>query len=259
MTAKNNDAHRAAFFKGLDFLLAMPYANGGFPQYFPLRKNYSRHITFNDNAMTNALRLLRDVAQKKEDFAFVDEERRARSAGAVEKALPLILKLQVEVNDKKTIWAAQYDAETLAPANARSFEPASLTAAESVGIVRFLMSVDEPDQTIVDAVEAAIEWYRKNKIEGFRWDRKRTADGLKYSLVRDAQAPPPLWGRFYQIETMKPIFVGRDGVIKYDISKIEAERGGGYSWYTAEPNELLNRDYPKWRQKTAARKAPPVK
>ena len=248
-TAKNNEAHRAAFLKGLDFLLAMQYANGGFPQYFPLRKNYSRHITFNDNAMINVLKLLRDVAKKKEDFLFVDEERRARAAASVGKAVSLILKLQVTLPDgKKTVWAAQYDAETLAPANARSFEPASLTGAESVGIVRFLMLNDEPDQATIDAVEAAVEWYRKNKIEGFRWDRKRTEQGLKYSLVKDAAAPP-LWGRFYQIETMKPIFVGRDGVIKYSVSQIEAERGGGYSWFTGEPNELLNKDYPKWLQK----------
>jgi PelA/Pel-15E family pectate lyase len=199
--------------------------------------------------MINALKILRDVAKKKADFLFVDEERRKRAAEALEKAVSLILKLQVTpLGGKKTVWAAQYDAETLAPASARSFEPAALTGAESVGIVRFLMLDDEPPQATVAAVEAAVEWYRSNKIEGFRWERKRTEQGLKYSLVKDAKAPP-LWGRFYQIETMKPIFVGRDGVIKYDVSEIEAERGGGYSWFTDEPNELLNKDYPKWRQK----------
>src|SRR5688500_18895796 len=38
---------RDAFFKGMDYLLAAQYDNGGWPQYFPLRKGYYTHITFN--------------------------------------------------------------------------------------------------------------------------------------------------------------------------------------------------------------------
>jgi hypothetical protein len=33
--------------------------------------------------------------------------------------------------------------------------------------------------------------------------------------VKD-KAAPPIWARFYEIETMKPIFIGRDSIIKYD-------------------------------------------
>ncbi len=254
ITAKNIETHKAAFLKGLDFLLSMQYENGGFPQFYPLRANYSRHITFNDNAMINVLRLLRDVARKKEDFLFVDEDRRARADKAFEKAIPLILKTQVVAGGKKTIWAAQYDEVTLKPANARAFEPASLTAGESVGILRFLMLDATPNQEIIDAIESAIEWYRKNKIEGFRWDTKRGEDGkLKHALIKDAKAPP-LWARFYQIETMRPIFIGRDAIIRYDVSEIEPERLNGYAWYVEEPNELLNKDYPRWKEKIAKAK-----
>src|SRR5687768_4936373 len=49
ITAKNIEAHRNAFFNGLDFLLAMQYENGGFPQIYPLRDDYSRYVTINDN------------------------------------------------------------------------------------------------------------------------------------------------------------------------------------------------------------------
>ena len=49
---------------------------------------------------------------------------------------------------------------------------------------------------------------------------------------------------------MKPIFIGRDAVIKYDVLQIEAERRNGYAWYISEPNELLNTDYPKWKART---------
>jgi PelA/Pel-15E family pectate lyase len=199
--------------------------------------------------MINVLRLLRDIAKKKEDYLFVDEERRLKAEKAVEKAIPVLLKTQIEIGGKKTVWAAQYDENTLKPAAARKFEPVSLTAGESVGIVRFLMLDAKPNQATIDAVEAAIEWYRANKIEGIRW----ATEGKEHRVVRDAKAPP-VWARFYQIETMRPIFIGRDAVIKYDVSEIEAERRNGYAWYVEEPNELLNKDYPKWKEKIAKAK-----
>lgn len=245
ITARNIDSHRESFFKGLDFLLAMQYENGGFPQYYPLRKDYSRQITFNDNAMINALTLLRDVARKRDDYLFVDEARRQKAERAVAKAIPLILTTQVVIGGRKTIWAAQYDENTLKPAAARKFEPASLTAGESVGIVRFLMR-EKPTPGIGEAIEAAVEWYRKNKLEGVRWERKNGEN----VLIKDKTAPP-IWARFYQIETMRPIFIGRDAVIRYDVSEIEAERRNGYAWYVTEPNELLNKDHPKWKSAMA--------
>jgi PelA/Pel-15E family pectate lyase len=222
----------------------MQYENGGFPQFYPLKNDYSRRITFNDNAMINVLKLLREIGKKKEDFLFVDEERRAKAEKAVKESISLILKTQVLINGKKTVWAAQYDETTLKPADARKFEPASLTAGESVGIIRFLMLDGNPRQETIDAVESAIQWYRANKIDGVRWERKKGEN----SVVKDKNAPP-IWARFYQIETMKPIFIGRDAIIKYSVAEIEAERRNGYAWYVGEPNELLEKDYPKWKEK----------
>lgn len=39
------------------------------------------------------------------------------------------------------------------------------------------------------------------------------------------------WARFYDIETGRPFFSGRDGVKKHRLSKIEAERRRAYAWY----------------------------
>ena len=137
--------------------------------------------------------------------------------------------------------------KTLKPVAARKFEPVSLTAGESVGIIRFLMLDTEPSAETVSAIESAVEWYRKNKISGIRWERQNGES----VVVKDNNAPP-IWARFYEIETMKPIFIGRDGVIRYDVMKIEAERRNGYAWYVSEPGELLDGDYPKWKAKVAA-------
>ena len=86
-TAAPADRFRDAFIAGLDYLFAAQYPNGGWPQFYPLRADYSRHITFNDNAMTNVMTLLRDVADGRAPAAFVDEARRARAKTAYEKGV----------------------------------------------------------------------------------------------------------------------------------------------------------------------------
>ena len=239
----NFPQYKESFNKGLDYLFASQYENGGFPQFFPLRKGYYTHITFNDDAMIGVLRVLRDIAQKKEDYKFVDEERRLKAEKAVAKAIPLIIKTQVEVGGKKAVWAAQYDENTLKPAPARAFEPISLTAGESVGIVRFLMQ-EKPTPEIRESIESAIRWFEANKVTGIRWERKNGEN-----VVINDKSAPPIWARFYQIETMRPIFIGRSGEIKYSVSEIEAERRNGYAWYVDSPAALLARDYSRWKER----------
>ncbi len=243
-TPPNNfPKYKEAFNRGVDYLLSSQYENGGFPQFYPLKKGYYTHITFNDDAMIGVLEVLRDIANGSEDYRFVDEDRRAKSATAISKALPLILKLQVEQNGKKTVWVQQYDENTLKPAWARKFEPPCLTANESVAIVRYLMH-EKPTPEIVAAIEAAVDWFKKNQLNGIRWVRTNGEN----AVVAD-KAAPPLWARFYEFETMKPIFIGRDSVIKYDVSQIEAERRNGYAWYGTWPRKLIENEYPKWKAK----------
>ena len=250
-TARKLERHREAFLRGLDYLLAAQYPNGGWPQYYPLRKGYYTHITFNDGAMINVMRLLRDVARKRSNYRFVDEERRARAEEAVERGVELILKTQVVVNGRRAVWGAQHDAETLAPAPARKFEPASLSAGESVGIVRFLMSLENPGARVAESIESAVEWFRKSQINGLRWVERRDPSkpgGYARAAISDPKAPP-VWARFYEIGTNRPVFAGRDGVVRYSVAEIDEERRNGYSWYVEEPAELLDKDYPAWRKK----------
>ena len=239
----NFPKYKEAFNKGVDHLLSYQYENGGFPQYFPLKKGYYTHITFNDDAMIGVVKFLRDIARKDEDYKFVDEERRLKAAKAVEKATALILKLQIEVGGKKTVWAAQYDEFTLKPAWARKFEPPCLTAGESVNIVQFLMQEKQTPEVIA-SIEAAITWYKATRIYGIRWVRTKGEN----SVVKDKTAPP-IWARFYETETRKPIFIGRDSIIKYDVAEIEDERRNGYAWYVDAPGDLVEREYTNWKAK----------
>lgn len=243
--------HLTGFFQGFDYLLSSQYENGGFPQIFPLKDGYYSHITYNDDAMIGVLELLRNVAERNNDYIFVDEKRQEIAKRAVEKGLQVILRTQVKLNGEKTAWCAQHDEVTLKPASARNFEPVSLSGSESVGIVRFLMKVENPSPEIIDAIESAVNWFERSKINGIRIETvpvKNSPRGLDRVVVGDKNALP-LWARFYDIKTNRPIFTGRDRVAKYRLADIEIERRTGYAYYTDEPRALLEKEYPKWKRR----------
>jgi PelA/Pel-15E family pectate lyase len=239
--AAHEPKDREAFLKGLDHILAAQYRTGGWPQLAPPGKGYHRYITFNDDTMVNLMELVRDVAARAE-FRFVDEPRRLAAAKAFDAGIACILKCQVIVDGERTVWCAQHDEITLAPRPARKFEPASLSGAESADILLLLMSLDQPSPEVVRAVLAGARWFEKVAIAGIREIR---IDGDK-RVVREPGAPL-LWARFYEIPSMRPIFSGRDSVIKYDVAEIEPERRNGYAWYGAWGAKVARR-YPTWAQ-----------
>ncbi|HEY6806462.1 MAG TPA: pectate lyase [Pyrinomonadaceae bacterium] len=250
-TAQHLARHRDAFFTGLDYLFKAQYENGGWPQFYPDLSGYYKHITYNDDAMIGVLKLLRDIAVPSPEYSFVDEARRAKAARAVERGIDCILKTQIIVDGKRTVWCAQYDEVTLAPAAARKYELVSLSGGESAGIVRFLMSIDRPSPEVVASIKAAIAWFEKSKLMGIKWVTKPDATkmhGFDRVVVQDSNAGP-LWARFYDIQTNRPIFVGRDSVVHYDVAEIEDERRNGYSWYVDTAAELLSKEYPSWLAK----------
>ncbi len=247
---------KESFIKGLDYLLRAQYDNGGWPQFYPDLTGYYKHITFNDDAMIGVMTLLREIARKHPAYAFVDEERRARAGRAVGKGIECILKTQIVVNGKRTVWCAQHDEVTLEPAPARAYEKISLSGGESVGIVRFLMGIDRPNAQVVEAIQSAIAWFEQAKLTGLKVIEQPDASlprGYDRVVVPDAQAAP-LWARFYEIGANRPIFCGRDGVIKYSLAEIEPERRTGYSWYGNAAAALLAKDYPAWQKKWSATK-----
>lgn len=249
VTATGDPVFRAAFDRGLDYLFAAQYPNGGWPQFYPLVKGYYTHITYNDNAMVNVLAVLREVARAKPPYAFVDEAGRARAAGAVARAIDCILRTQVRQDGRLTAWCAQHDETTLAPAWARNFEPPSLSGAESVGIVKFLMGVEHPAPEVIAAIEGAAAWFEAVKITGLRVENLTGPDGKRDRRAVADPAAGPLWARFYELGTNRPLFLGRDRVFHYDFNEIEQERRAGYVYLSDWPADLLAKDYPRWRTK----------
>ena len=59
--ATGDTCYRDAFRRGVDYLLAGQYPNGGWPQFWPEMRDYQIHITYNDNAMVNTMSVIRDL------------------------------------------------------------------------------------------------------------------------------------------------------------------------------------------------------
>jgi PelA/Pel-15E family pectate lyase len=241
--------YRDSFLRGVDYLLAAQYPNGGWPQFWPLRQGYYSHITYNDGAMIHAMTILRDVAGGQAPYDFIDPPRRARAADAVARGIGCILKTQIKQGGKPTAWCAQYDEKTLEPAWARKYEPPSLSGCESVGIAHFLMSIEKPTPEIIAAIEGAVAWFQAVAIKGERLEIvRRDAGRPDRRLVPDPQSPL-LWARFYELKTNRPLYLDRDSVYRYDFTEVGYERRSGYNYNGTWPASLLATEYPEWRQK----------
>ena len=66
-------------------------------------------------------------------------------------------------------------------------------------------------------------------------------------VVFDSLAPP-IWTRYYELGTDKPLFSDRNRKFLYSLAEVSRERRSGYGWYTYAPQEVLDK-YPKWQKK----------
>jgi len=245
----SNNGYKESFNRALKFILDAQYDNGGWPMFWPLRKGYYTHITFNDNAIINILGMLKEINANSALYkAITSPEYLERSVVAYNKGIECILRTQIIVHGKPTVWCAQHDEITLLPAKARSYELPSFSGGESVGIVLFLMKIENPSPEIIRSVQGAVEWFDKHRLKNTRWDYFTNSEGKKdRRIVQDPKAGD-LWARFYDLETELPYVCDRDGIKKKTLEEIGYERRNGYSWYTDGPQEVMDK-YPAWKMK----------
>lgn len=250
----NDDRYKQAFEKGLDYIFISQYKNGGWPQFYPYKDDYANHITYNDNAMANTMKFLFQILDDSREFVSlqISKDRMKKAKKAFDKGIQCILKTQIIVDNKPTVWCAQHDEKTLAPANARAYELASFSGSESVYITLLLMKIDNPSKEIIAAVNGAVEWFENNKIEGIKLAQEIDKDGRKNRIIVKDKNASPLWARFYDLETCKPYFCSRDGIKRNSLAEISYERRNGYGWYTDAPTRIFKK-YPEWRKKNSAK------
>ena len=233
--------YRAALEKGVRYLLAAQFPNGGWPQVYPLQGGYHDAITYNDDAMSDVIGVLSNVAGRQGDYAAIPAPLAAEAQASVAKAIKLILATQVVIDGKRTVWGQQHDALTTKPAGARNFEPASLSSYESASLLALLMRQPNPSPEMIAAVEDGIAWLRLHGIRDMEW--KRGEDG---AMLVSKPGAGPIWSRYYDFTTGMPIFGDRDRTIHDDPNELSKERRNGYSWFSASPGKVFDQ-YAKWK------------
>lgn len=178
------------------YILAAQYPDsGGWPQRFPYRgTDYPIDITLNDGVMRNILFTLLRLHEATGDARYLDAARKGGDC---------IIRLQGK--EPESIWAQQYNHDTLEPAWARTFEPPGYSPNESAGICDALIALHfaTGEARFLEPLPRAFAWYDTHRLEN------------------------GLYARLYEPGTQRPVYGRRDKAEKvYDF----AQATGGYGW-----------------------------
>ena len=94
---------------------------------------------------------------------------------------------------------------------------------------------------LADILSGSIACGLKAKIKG----KAFRVVGSESRKLADAPGHAPLWERYYELGTDRPIFGDRDRTIHDDVNEISRERRKGYSWFSDTGRRVLAH-YEKW-------------
>jgi PelA/Pel-15E family pectate lyase len=200
--------------------------------------------------MIDVMTVMKRTADGLGDFTYVDKNLVPQAKKSLEKGIQCILKTQYVQHGKLTAWCAQHDRVSLLPAKARKFELPSLSGGETVGILNFLMDINNPTPAIKKAINAGAAWLESAKLVGIKVvEVKDPSQPRGKDRIVTQDPTSTIWARFYDLDTNKPFFTGRDSVPRANLADIENERRAGYAYYGSWPAKLLATDYPAWLAK----------
>lgn len=212
---------------------------GGWGQYWPNSGNgsYQDYITFNDDLMTNIMKMLQDVYENKGDFeGLVDEATRTKCKTAFDKALQCVLNCQIDDNGVKAAWCAQHDPTDFLPTEGRPHEEPSVSAYESATLLSYLMSLPEPSDDLKACIKSAVLWLKdhKYKTNAYIEDVKDSKGNVVDRRI-SSKSGSNVWGRFIQIggESGKKVYDKFYKKLK-DRNKKRAHHVTGYEYYEWE-------------------------
>ena len=197
-----DERYRKSFQRALEMILACQKGCGGWSQYWPLtgKGSYQDYITFNDDLMTNVMRLLRDIYENEGHFKdIVDEATRERCQAAFNRGLDCIIRCQIDDDGVKSVWCAQHD--TVAPylpTEGRPHEMPTFSCSETAALLEFLMSVENPSKELQTCITTACDWLDKHKIDGKAIEKCTNANGEPDRCIVE-QEGNAIWGRFLLI------------------------------------------------------------
>ncbi|ESQ79531.1 pectate lyase [Asticcacaulis sp. YBE204] len=236
-TATGDKAAQAAAIRGLNWFLEAQFPNGGWPQVWPVEGGYHDALTLNDNAMISVASIVGDAGTGQGDFAFLPKDLQTRLAAAEQKALAVFLKTQVIIDGQPTLWAPQYDALTLTPCSARNFEMPSLSSTDSGAVLLYLMKQSTPSPALKTAIHTGIATLQRLAIPDMDFTYVEAIDARRFI---DKPGARPIWGRYLDLKTLKPIFGDREKNIYDSVADVEKQGKKGYAWYSRNPQKALD-------------------
>ena len=239
------ETYKESFTKALNMIFKAEKKCGGWSQYWPLDGDggYRDYITFNDDLMTNVMRLLQEIAAGKGDFAnMADDAAKQHCLKSVEHAIDVIIKCQVDDNGTKAAWCAQHDTIRFQPAVGRPHELPSISGSESASLLSYLMTIENPSEELQQAIHAAVAWLDAHKIDGKAVEDFTNANGEKDRRVID-KAGSAVWGRFIQLggETGRKTYESFFNMLK-SRGKSRSYTTGGKT-YTYTEYEIAEKSY----------------
>ncbi|MBR0045422.1 MAG: pectate lyase [Bacteroidaceae bacterium] len=261
MLKERRKNYTESFKRGVEYLLKMQYPSGGFPQFYPLKgaDEYSAQITFNDQAMVNALKVLRDVGGDSLRFRNMDVDKglKKKCKAAYEQGIRCVLLCQIRVDESgrvldfdtpswkggtPTVWCQQHDRVTFMPAKARVYElPSYSGCGETCAILDLLMDEPLPSAEVKAAVKAGVAWLEAHAMKDVAVEHFTNENGQADIRLVEKKGAPLLWARFYDLDKGEPFFCDRDGVPQKHLSDIGYERRNGYSWVGNDPKCVIER------------------
>ena len=184
--------YKPALEKAVDFILESQYSNGGWPQRYPLKHDFSHHgrpdyssfCTFNDDVVWENVNFLIQCYLTLGEERLLEPIYRGMNFYVVTQQGP-----------PQAGWGQQYTLD-MKPAGARTYEPKALlpsyTAAHIRLLGRFYRLTGETK--FLAGIPAALDWLDECRLP------ESMTDGGKYT--------PPV---FVEIGTGKPLFVHRKG------------------------------------------------
>jgi PelA/Pel-15E family pectate lyase len=206
---------RDSAMRGFNAIISAQYSNGGWPYYVTDRSGYRGAISFKDNAIPYIMHLMRDISNGV--FPSISTADRTRARNAFDSGLNAILNLQhwYDANGRHLgrtwtsaarmgAWSANNHDSTMNPRWARQFEPPSIGTWETVRVIDFLMTIDNPDARVQRAISGGVVFMAHVEIRGYTHP---TVNGDRV-LVRTSGARD-LWARFVCYQTLVPLFYDR--------------------------------------------------
>ena len=184
--------YKPALEKAVEFVLRSQYPNGGWPQRYPLKYDFSHHgkpdytsfVTFNDDVVWENVNFLIQCYQALGEERLLD---------AIHRGMNVYLLTQQ--GPPQAGWALQYTPD-LRPSGARTYEPTALLPGLTAAHVRLLERFYRltGDRKYLAGIPAALDWLDRCRLP------QAMTDGGRFTHPT-----------FVEIGTDKPLFVHRKG------------------------------------------------